>query len=34
MLDDFKKSIREIEKRGMKYFSGIFLKDEGENSKS
>jgi hypothetical protein len=32
MIDEFRKAIREIEKRGMKYFSSIFIKEDGETS--
>lgn len=33
MADDFKKSVREIEKKGMKYFTFLFVKEE-EDSKA
>jgi len=33
LIDDFKKAIRELEKKGMKYFTGIFILSDGPSSK-
>ena len=33
LLDDFKKTVRELEKKGMKYFTGIFTREDGPLSK-